>query len=920
MMELMDSKDLIKKFHMFFDEYKKKDIKKAIHEGKSFLPISFFDISEYDIELGDQLLAHPKDILMIMEETLREFYIDEGEEPLKLRLTTLPVTEKVMIRNIRSEHLGKLVLLEGLVRRKTDVRPRLTYLEYLCTNPSCSFSEDKIKIPQLEEKAKTIKTCPKCKSGVELLNKELIDSQNLVLEEIAEQLDNSADQPKRINVLLQNDLVSPFKDSRTNPGSRVYVIGTVREIPILTRTGGDSINYELVVEGNFIDLAEDDYEEIEISKEEEQEIKELAAKDNVVETLVANTAPSIYGHNKIKEAIILQLFGGKGGKKGDGIKTRGDIHILLIGDPGAAKSQLLKSATKVAPKSMFVSGKSASAAGLCVSPKSLLLTNPGGMQDIEKVVEDRFKGKEEKYNGFVWKRDNINDIQIQSMSDNLQLHSQHPQTIWKLKAPEYVYEVELASGKKIELTGNTSLYSIVDGSPDWIKSMDLNAGMYVATYPHWEEEMKKNGLKNLSMKKQEDIDIIPGVGNRLKGILVENKVSLRKTGWHENFSREGLKKFLSKIDIEDTRLEEIRKLADSDITWEKIVKISRKKPDYNYVYDLTVADSHNFVADGVLVHNTASVIKDEMTKGWALEAGALVLANGGLCAIDELDKMSDEDTSAMHEALEQQTISIAKANIRATLKCQTTVLGAANPKFGRFDPYGDIAKQINFPPALISRFDLIFILRDIPDRKRDDMIAGHILQTHKDPKKTKTELSGDFVKKYIAYAKTIQPVLTQEAIDKIKDFYVAIRNASGEEDNDAKSVPITARQLEAILRLAEAYAKIKLDKKVKGEYAQAAIDLLLYCLQKIGIDPKTGELDIDRLTTGVTASTRNEYKLIQQIIDRLETEKPDITFDDIAEQAEKQKIKREDVKKTLDKLKQEGIIFEPRKDVFKKLN
>lgn len=682
-MELLDSKTLIKKFHGFFDESMQKEIRKAIHDDKSFLPVSFFDISEYDIDLGEQLLANPQDVLLIMEQTLKQFYEGDSNTYLKIRLTTLPSTEKVMIRDIRSEHLGKLVMLEGLVVRKTDVRPRMTHIEYLCTNHDCNFAQDKLRVPQLEEKAKLLKMCPRCKSPIELVNRVLIDSQNLVLGEIPEQLEHSGDQPKRMNILLQGDLVSSFKEGKTNPGARVYVIGVVKEIPKVTRTGADSIDYDLIVQGNNIDLSEDDYSDINITSEEEEKIKALAASGDVVETLVANMAPSIYGNSKIKEAVILQLFGGAGGTKGDGIRVRGDIHVLLIGDPGAAKSQLLKAASKIAPKSSFVSGKSASGVGL-----------------------------------------------------------------------------------------------------------------------------------------------------------------------------------------------------------------------------------------------TASVVRDEVMKGFALEAGALVLASGGLCAIDELDKMSEDDTSAMHEALEQQTISIAKANIRATLQCQTTVLGAANPKMGRFDPYGDIAKQINFPPALISRFDLIFILRDIPDKKKDGLIADHILQTHKDKTKTITSLSTDFLKKYIAYAKkTIKPVLTQEAIEKIKDFYVRIRTAAGDEEEAGnRSVPITARQLEAIVRLAEAYAKIRLDKKVRVEYAQAAIDLLMYCLEKIGIDPKTGELDIDRITTGITATTRNQYKLVSQIIDRLETEKPEINYEDIVEEAKKLGLNnKSEVQKILDKLKSEGIIFEPRKNVYKKL-
>jgi len=316
---------------------------------------------------------------------------------------------------------------------------------------------------------------------------------------------------------------------------------------------------------------------------------------------------------------------------------------------------------------------------------------------------------------------------------------------------------------------------------------------------------------------------------------------------------------------------------------------------------------------------TATVVKDDMTGGWALEAGAMVLANGGMCAIDELDKMSEDDTSAMHEALEQQTISIAKANIRATLRCETTVLGAANPKYGRFDPYGDIMKQIDFPPALVSRFDLIFIVRDIPNKKKDGQIAEHILQAHRDRAKITPELDPDFMKKYIAFAKQTRPLLTQAAIEKIKDFYVAIRNAAGEDEDATKAVPITARQLEAIVRLAEASARIKLDKKVRAEHAEHAIDMLMYCLQKIGIDPKTGNLDADRLTSGITQSSRNEYKIIRGILDTLEIQNPDINIADIIEEGKKNSLKEMDIVRVLDKLKQEGAIFEPRKGIYKKL-
>ncbi|NQZ85321.1 MAG: minichromosome maintenance protein MCM [Nanoarchaeales archaeon] len=679
----LDSKELIKRFHGFFDEHMRREIRQAIHKEDDVLPIDFFEISQYDHALGEELLERPIDVLEIINLTLKQFADDaESKSPIA-RLTTLPSTEYKLIRDIRSEDIGKLVLVEGIVIRKTDVRPQLTHLEYLCTNPDCTYSTERLRLPQTEEKMTTLKACPRCKAPIDIVKKIRVDSQGLLLGENPNHLDNSGDQPKRMNVLLQDDLVSPFKENRSNPGTEVYVIGLVKDINKQTRAGSDSVNFDLIIEGHYIDRSSSDLSEINLDKEDIDKIKELAANPDVYDMLTDNFAKAIYGNTRIKEALILQLFGGAPKIKGDGTKIRGDMHMLLIGDPGAAKSQMLKASTRIAPRSTFVSGKSATGAGLI-----------------------------------------------------------------------------------------------------------------------------------------------------------------------------------------------------------------------------------------------AAVVKDELTGGWALEAGAMVLASGGLCCIDEMDKMSEEDTSSMHEALEQQTVSIAKANIRATLKCETTVLAAANPKHGRFDPYGDIGKQINFPPALISRFDLIFVLRDIPDKKLDGMIAEHILATNMDLSATIAELTPEFFKKYLAYAKaTSSPVLTRPAIDLIKEFYVRIRSSGADEEGEAiKAVPMTARQLEAIVRMSEAYAKVKLKKLVEAEDAQKAIDMLMYCLERLGVMDKDGKMDIDKLTTGVTAGVRNQLKNILDIMDKLETELPEVKMDDICDMAEeKLKMTRRDVIKVVENLKKEGAIFEPRKNIYKTL-
>src|SRR3989338_3302273 len=354
-----------------------------------------------------------------------------------------------------------------------------------------------------------------------------------------------------------------------------------KERATIFKTGGQSTRFDLFVDANNIVGVEEDYFDIEISPAEEREILELGADPMLYQRLVRSMAPSIYGHEKVKEALLLQLAGGVQKKRSDGMVTRGDMHVLLVGDPGSGKSQLLKRVNMIAPKGRYVSGKGVSGAGL-----------------------------------------------------------------------------------------------------------------------------------------------------------------------------------------------------------------------------------------------TAAVVRDEFLKGWALEAGALVLASNGICCIDEMDKMGTDDRAAMHKALEQQTISISKANIQATLIARTTVLAAANPKFGRFDPYGIIAEQIDLPPTLINRFDLIFAIKDIPNEIKDEKMASHILKLHQTPDLYTPEIPTEFLRKYIAYAKQkITPRISDEALLKIKEFYLKMR-ASGGTDEGIKAIPISARQLEALVRLSEASAKIRLSDKATKRNAK----------------------------------------------------------------------------------------------------
>lgn len=319
---------------------------------------------------------------------------------------------------------------------------------------------------------------------------------------------------------------------------------------------------------------------------------------------------------------------------------------------------------------------------------------------------------------------------------------------------------------------------------------------------------------------------------------------------------------------------------------------------------------------------TAAVIKDEFLGGWSLEAGTLVLANRGFAIIDEMDKMEKDDRSALHEALEQQTVSIAKANIQATLHCETTVLAAANPKFGRFDPYDLVAKQIDLPPTLINRFDLIFPITDLPNREKDEQTATFILSLHKDPDKEGNYISTELLRKFFAYVRTkMHPKMTDAAIDELKEYYISMRNSGTTEEGASKSIPITARQLEGLVRLSEAAAKIRLAKTVTKKDAQKAIELVDYCLNQIARDKETGRIDIDRLSGNITATQRGSISIIKDIINTLESQfgTKIISEENIIEAAREKNMNKEQVEEVLEKLRRSGDIFEPRKGFVQKL-
>lgn len=670
----MDEGELSLRFEKFVKRAYLSTLLKSIRSGERSLVVDFIDLDKHDTEMSDSLLHDPEKAIEAFSKSLKNLDLPTNEK-IFVRFTNLPRSVEIRIRDLRSKHLVKMLNVNGIIRQASEVRPEVIEATFEC--PDCA---NHIVVPQdgLVFTQPSMCLCGR-RTKFKVLEKKFTDMQTLTVEEHPEDL-SGAQQPSRIKVILYDDLVEPELREKLTPGNRVSVNGILKEIPIQANGGAIKKIYDIYMGANFVEPTVQEFEELDVSEEEEIEIKRISSSAGVWDSIINSLAPSIYGHDMVKRAIVLQLFGGTRKTRPDGVVTRGDMHILLIGDPGAGKTQLLKYVSGLAPKARYVSGKSASAAGL-----------------------------------------------------------------------------------------------------------------------------------------------------------------------------------------------------------------------------------------------TATVVKDDVLKGWTLEAGALVLANNGIALVDEIDKMTPEDRSAMHEALEQQTITINKATIHATLNAKAAVLGAANPKYGRFDPYKTVAEQIDMPDTLLSRFDLIFPIRDTPNSEKDARLADHILKLHRLPDSAPPEIAPDLLRKFIAYARrNCQPQLSEEAVEVIKNFFVSLRAKYTSEES--RSVPISPRQLEALVRMAEASARVTLSPIVSKEDAERAVGLLRFCLSQVATDPETGMLDIDRLGSSMTSSKRGKLRTVLQIIEDLEKETgKNVPIVDIMKRASTRGIDEKACEEMLSELRKKGDIMEPRSGLIQRL-
>ena len=309
----------------------------------------------------------------------------------------------------------------------------------------------------------------------------------------------------------------------------------------------------------------------------------------------------------------------------------------------------------------------------------------------------------------------------------------------------------------------------------------------------------------------------------------------------------------------------------------------------------------------------AGVEKDELLGKNYLVAGALPLSHKGHCVIDELDGLTADDSKMLNEALENQEIHIDKI-VKGTFKCECSVLMCANPKSGKFDEYASIAQQINIRPALLSRCDFILLFRDEPNEDKDRAIMATMMRGSQE---LDEERSTEFLRKYVMYAKMVEPVMTQEANEYIVDTFVEIRKKMT--NSETKNIPITFRDGYSIRRLSQAVARTKLKNRIELEDVQKAMKLKMYSLYQTAFDKQTGTLDTTGLYTGKSITERSLWEMITNYLRDDMSDKPNEIENVYAElnQRMQGKIPIQIFDSVIDKMKKGGDVYFPRQGQIK---